>query len=333
MAGTWLGGREPWRTVWFHEPALQPRLDQLLADDHFDVVAVEDNAMATFRLRAAVPSVLTEYEVRRSRNLDWHAGALRDWPAWAFREADWHRWPRYQRSVWQRFDALQVFSARDAESAVEILPDVRDRLHVNPFGIDVPDLSQSIAEDSNSIGFVGNYTHPPNVDAARWLALEILPRVRARLPQVRLRLAGVHAPQEVRDLASRDVEFLGYRDDVEAFLRSCAVIAAPVRTGGGMRMKVLHAMALQKPVVTTARGIEGLSEDGSEPPVLVANDADALANAVCGLLTDAQARDRLGRQARAHVEQHFSAHAYARRLERVYAAARRHKQATGSLRT
>jgi glycosyltransferase involved in cell wall biosynthesis len=332
LAGSWLRGREPWRTVWFHEPLLQPVLDQLLATRRFDVVAVEDNSMATFRFRTEAALVLTEHEVRRRRRIDWHLGGPRDWPGWAFREADWHRWPRYQRAVWRRFDAVQVFSERDAASVVELAPDIGSRLQVNPFGIDVPDLSAPVIEEPNVVGFVGNYTHPPNVDAAVWLAREILPRVRARVPHARLRLAGVHAPPAVRELASADVEFLGFQDDVGAFLRACAVVAAPVRTGGGMRMKVLHGMALQKAVVTTARGASGLACNGAEPPVVVGDDANALAHAIGDLLTDPGARRRLGERARAHVEEHFSAGAYGRRLEAVYEAARAKRTTSGSTR-
>jgi glycosyltransferase involved in cell wall biosynthesis len=278
--------------------------------------------MSTFRLRTEAALVLTEYEVRRPRKLDWHPGPPRDWATWAFGEADWYRWPRFQREAWQRFDAMQVFSTRDASSAAALMPEIRDRLHVNPFGIDVPDLSNPVAEVSNTIGFAGNYTHPPNVDAAVWLAREILPRVQVGVPNAHLRLAGPHAPREVCELNSADVEFLGFQDDLATFLRACSVVAAPVRIGGGMRMKVLHGMALQKPVVTTARGVEGLADGGGQPPVVIANDADGLADAIATLLTDLHARQDLGQQARAYVEEHFSTAAYAGRLEVVYELAR-----------
>jgi glycosyltransferase involved in cell wall biosynthesis len=322
LAGTWLCAREPWRTTWYREPRMQSLLDSLLEARAFDVVAVEDNAMASYRLRTDAALVLTEYEVRKPRKIDWRAGPIPEWPAWCFREIDWRRWPTYQRRVWPQFDAVQVFTTRDFESATQLLPTLRDRLHVNPFGIDLPDLSATVSEEPNTIGFVANYTHAPNVDAAIWLACEILPRVRQRLPQARLRLAGSHAPANIRGLASRDVEFVGFKDDVDAFQRSCTVLAAPVRTGGGMRMKILQAMALEKPVVTTSRGAEGLSWNGADPPVIVANDAEKQARSIGDLLTDCEARTVLARRARAHVEQYFSAPSYAQRLEAIYRAAR-----------
>jgi glycosyltransferase involved in cell wall biosynthesis len=324
MASSWLRGRAPWRTTWFHEPRLQAVLDDLLANNQFDVVAVEDNSMACFRLRTSAAVVLTEHEVRRARSLDWHPGRPRHWAAWAFREADWHRWPRYQRSAWRRFDVIQVFTDRDARRLAELAPELRDRVHVNPFGITLVDLSSPVAEYPNAICFVGHFNHPPNADAASWLAREVLPRVRSRVPGARLRIAGAEAPAEVRSLASDHVQITGYQRNVEHFIREAAVVAAPVRIGGGMRMKVLQGMALGKPVVTTTRGIDGL-ERFPGAPVLVADDADGLAAAIVQLLDDRDGRERLGTRARAYVEDHFSPSAYAHRLEAVYEAAIRRR--------
>jgi glycosyltransferase involved in cell wall biosynthesis len=320
MASRWLFGGAPWRTTWFHEPRLQGVIDDLLARRRFDVVAVEDNAMASFRLGADAALVLTEHEVRRARGVDWHPGRPRHWPAWAFRETDWHRWPRYQRSAWRRFDAIQVFTERDEQGLAELAPELHDRVHINPFGIALVDLASPVREDPSALCFVGHFSHPPNVDAAVWLAREVLPRVRAHVPDAELRIAGADAPAEVCALASRHVSIVGYQRDVETFIREAAVLAAPVRIGGGMRMKVLQGMALGRSVVTTTRGLDGLDRYPNAP-VLVADDAEGLAAAIVQLLRDPVGRELLGTQARAYVEAHFSPSAYARRLEAVYEAA------------
>ncbi|MEY2434883.1 MAG: polysaccharide biosynthesis protein PslH, partial [Acidimicrobiaceae bacterium] len=229
MSRAWLRGQLPWRTVWFHEPTLQPLLDQLLADHHFDVVAVQDNSMAMYQLNTTAATILTEHEARRPRSMQWQPGPPRQWPAWAFGEADYRRWPRYQRAAWSRFDAVQVFTERDAQTVSELAPELRPRVHVAPFGIELPLMTSDVPVDSNAIAFLGNYTHPPNVDAARWLARDVLPRVRRHVPTAHLRLAGIHAPSAVRALASSSVEIVGVVDDADAFLRRHAVVAAPVR--------------------------------------------------------------------------------------------------------
>ena len=109
------------------------------------------------------------------------------------------------------------------------------------------------------------YTHAPNVDAALWLGKEILPQLRHFRSSARLELAGAYPPTSVRQLEGSHLRVLGRVADVEELMRRAAVVFAPVRTGGGMRMKTLHAMALGKAVLTTPLGIEGLTVGGRIP--------------------------------------------------------------------
>ncbi len=318
-ASAWLRGRYPWRTVWFWEPAIQQLLDRALAEQSFDVIQVEDNAMGIYRYRTHTPIVFTEHEVRRPRPVDWRGRSRDGWLRWAWREADWHRWPSYQRTIWRRFDRIQVFTPRDAEAIAMIAPEVAGRVRVNPFSIDLPPQVDYSREEEGHILFVGNFTHAPNVDAALWLGREIMPPLRARWPGVRLTLVGSYPPQAVRALTCEDIVVTGRVPEIEPYLERAALVVAPIRTGGGMRMKVLQGMALGKAVVTTPRGAEGLAIDGWPLPLAVAKEAGDLADSIVALLASAQTRRQLGQQARAFVATHYSASAYGWRLEAVYA--------------
>ena len=107
--------------------------------------------------------------------------------------------------------------------------------------------------------FVGSYRHPPNVDAARWLATEILPQVRARRPDVVLHLVGGDAPPEVQALAALDgVRFHGYVPDLLPLLQTSRVGVAPLRYGAGVKGKVNQALAHGLPMVATACAVEGI---------------------------------------------------------------------------
>jgi len=312
FARLWLVRRWPWRTVWFHEPEAQRIIDRLLRERRFDVIAVDDDAAAVYDFGAGVPAVLTQCEVGRSL-----PSATGSRLADVLLERDFRRWPRYQRETSRLFSRILVFSARDRDDLVALDPGLRDRVRVTPFGIDIPELADGrIVPDT--LMFAGDYTHPPNVDAARWLALDILPRVRERRPGARLQLLGIHAPGEILALGARDgVEVLGAVPDLAPFFARAAVVMAPVRIGGGMRMKVLHAMASGKAVVTTPLGGEGLSEDGT-PPLALGADAEALARVTADLLADPAACAELGARARAFVVERYGPDAFARRLERVY---------------
>jgi polysaccharide biosynthesis protein PslH len=320
MGSAWLAGSLPWRTVWFWEPRLQAKLDQLLASQSFDLVIVEDNAMGVYDYRTDSPLLFTEHEVRRPRPVSWPPTLkIRSLPGWAFSEIDWRRWPGYQRRTWQKFDQIQVFSPRDAKAVQEIDPGLNAPVSVNPFGIVLPEPARPEKENPASLLFVGNYTHAPNVDAALWLGQQILPRLQNQHPDVKLSLVGIYPPPEVRSLANGSIWVAGHVPDLRPLLEEAAVVLAPVRIGGGMRMKVLHAMAAGKPVVTTPRGAEGLDIWEEPLPVEVAADAESFAQAVSKLLDDPSRRAELGRRARAFAARHYSPQAYASRIEKIYA--------------
>jgi polysaccharide biosynthesis protein PslH len=313
----WIASRNPWRTVWYRDARLQQVVDRLLAERSFDVVAVEDNAAAAYRFGNSVPVVFAEHEVRSPRPMRMPSGPPRAWARAALGELDWRRWPRYQRSTWNQFDLIQAFTGRDAEAIRRIAPELGERVRVNPFGLQLPDPLPPSPADSAELLFSGNFTHPPNVDAALWLGTEIMPRVRAQGPSARLRIVGPWPPPSVVGLACADIEVTGGVPDIRPLFASAAAVLAPVRIGGGMRMKVLEALALGRAVITTTRGAEGLGPS-SPAPFIVADTADQIADAVAGLLADPEARAAIGERARTYASEHHSPSAYARRLEAVY---------------
>ncbi len=318
----WLQGRWPWRTIWFWEPEVQRIIDRLLAESVFDLIIVEDNAMGIYRFDTATPRLFTEHEVRRPRPIDWHAGLPAQWLRWALREADWQRWPKYQVAIWRHFDQIQVFAERDAEALIKLAPDLAGRVHTNPFGIDLPVPLDPTLEEKGHVLFVGNFTHPPNVDAALWLGHDIMPLMRQRCRGVRLTLVGIYPPPAVRALACADIVVTGPVAAIARCVERAAVIVAPLRIGGGMRMKVLHSLALGKAVVATSRAADGLTIDGRLPPLVIADSAAEIAEAVAMLLNSDERRKAIGLQARAFVAEHFSAAAYARRIEAIGAELR-----------
>ena len=326
LASLWLGGKLPWRTVWFWEPGVQHLLDDLLAKEAFDLVIVEDNAMGAYTYKTSLPLLFTEHEVRRPRLIDSSALRRGDFYRWMLKESDWARWTGYQRSVWQRFDRIQVFTRRDADAIARISPELASRVRVNPFGIQLPDALDASAEQQDTLLFTGNYTHAPNVDAALWLGMEFMPRLRAVRSGIKLWLVGIYPPHEVKALACDDILVTGPVPDIEPYFARAALVVAPLHIGGGMRMKVLQAMALGKAVLTTSRGADGLTLNGHQPPLVTADDPTAFSAAILRLLSDEFTRHQLGMNAHSYVADNFSSHAYANRIEVIYAEMQKEKK-------
>ena len=152
--------------------------------------------------------------------------------------------------------------------------------------------------------FVGSMLHAPNVDAARWLAADILPRIRARRPDATLSIVGEPPREEALfpNGVPAGVADCGWAADLRPHLDAAQISVAPLRYGAGMKSKVIEAFASGPAVVTTPIGVQGIDVvSGCEALVTPSDDADAFANAVVSLLTDSNRRDAMRRAARAYV--------------------------------
>jgi hypothetical protein len=183
----------------------------------------------------------------------------------------------------------------DPAARVEVLPMIHQGRGLSP----VP------WERRAGIMFIGGYQHPPNVDAVEWFVAEVLPRIRARRPEVVFHAVGADTPERIRRLEGSGVRIEGFVPDPAPLFRSCRAFVAPLRFGAGMKGKIGQAMEFGLPVVTTPIGAEGMElVDGRH--VLIAAAPEAFAEAVLRLHDDAALCDRLARTAAAHLEERFS---------------------------
>jgi glycosyltransferase involved in cell wall biosynthesis len=204
-------------------------------------------------------------------------------------------WTRFERRVVASVDGVVALTERDRQ----ILQGLGASTPIVRVGIAVA-APEKIADptqaDDRSIVFVGNFEHAPNIDAAETLAGRILPAVRSAVPEARLVLVGVGS--ERLGLDSDGVVALGPVPSVFGPLEKAAVVALPLRTGGGMRVKLFEALAVGKAVVATARAAEGFSLTDGEQLVLAETD-EQFAEAIIALLRHRGRRDALGSAARA----------------------------------
>lgn len=170
--------------------------------------------------------------------------------------------------------------------------------------------------------FVGGFRHPPNVDAARWLADEIMPRLRDARPDIGLSLVGSDAPAEIVALGQRPgITVHGFVPDLEPMLDSHRLSVAPLRYGAGVKGKVNQALAHGLPVVATRCAIEGMGlEDGRD--VLVADDTGAFVDAVLRAYEDDALWQRLADGGLANTEREFSPDRARTTLRGIFASLR-----------
>lgn len=189
---------------------------------------------------------------------------------------------------------------------------------VLPCGIDTRERVPAADVDRHRVYFIGSMLYRPNQEAVRWLADDVWPRVVALEPRARLTVAGSGFPIALREhLVGRAIEVAADVPDVRAFSAPFRAMLAPLFSGSGMRIKVLEAMALGKPVIATPLGAGGIDVTPGEN-ILIADDAAELAQHVVRCMNDDALAQRIGDAARALVVAHYDADALARRLLDFY---------------
>jgi glycosyltransferase involved in cell wall biosynthesis len=288
-----------WLRAWPGFASLSPR-PLLLFDDH--------NAEYLLQQR------VFETDIRRPRR--W-AGAL-------YSLIQWRKLRRYERHVCRQLDRVAAVSEADASALARLVPGLQPA--VVPNGVDLKYYDESARGDeangarlkAPSLVFTGKMDFRPNVDAVMWFVDEVLPHIRAGRQDVHFYIVGQKPHPRLQVLRGRDdVTLTGWVDDVRPYFSQATVYVAPLRMGGGTRLKLLEAMAMRKAIVSTALGCEGFDvTDGRE--MRIADAPDAFARAVLELLGSTGQRVALGQTARRFVEAHYAWEAIVPRLERLY---------------
>ena len=211
---------------------------------------------------------------------------------------------RQELAVIASADTTLVVSAVEREVLAADAPGARVEVLSNLHSVAGPGLP---FEERHDLVFVGGFRHPPNVDAVRWFVSEVLPRVRERLPEVRFHCIGADVPADIEALAALPgVEVHGYVPDIKPYMDGCRLALAPLRYGAGVKGKVNLSMAHGQPVIATGCAAEGMHlVDGRD--VLVADGAEAFANAVVRAYGDRALWERLASGGLENISRHFSA--------------------------
>ena len=173
---------------------------------------------------------------------------------------------------------------------------------------------------SREIVHIGTAHWPPNVDGLLWFAREVFPLVLKAVPESQLKIVGKEPPRRIRRLHDgKHILVLGYVEDLDEIYRQTGVFIVPLRMGGGIRIKILEALARGMPVVTTSVGCEGI---GTEPGrhLLIGDTAGDFARSTVKLLLEPELRKKLGREGRDFVRSQFGRDVRNRRLTELIRA-------------
>jgi glycosyltransferase involved in cell wall biosynthesis len=308
---------EPFVVSEFNSSSMGAEIHRLLSERDFDIVQIEYTQMAQYvpnTVRAC--TLLTEHEVAFAT----HRRAFESLPfSWEKLKAlmGWLGMIDYELTACRRFDKIVALTDADRKELLSFEPKLD--IEVIPMAVDsscfVP---QDISEEPNSLVFIGYFRHSPNVHGIMRFCREILPLIRKDIPGTKLFIVGSSPPDEIIRLGKMDnVVVTGWVEDIKPYIARSSVYIAPLWLGTGMRVKILEAWGMAKPVVTTSVGSQGIDCTPGED-VLIADDPQGFATQTVRLLTDKVLREKLGRNGRKQVEAKYDWEIIIRQVEEMY---------------
>lgn len=311
---------QPWMMLRDDRPDMRAALAELARGTHFDVVHADQLNMGQYAL-----------PFKDSRKvLDLH-NAL--WvlykrlaetlpltkPMKYILTRDWRLLKQYEGRLCQTFDAVTAVSQQDKAALIEA--GARDDITVIPIAIDTDEQAFIPRQPRQPhIVHIGTMYWPPNIQGITWFLDEIYPLIQQQVPDVRCTLIGARPPASIVERGQTDpsITVTGYVEDPLPYLQAASMMAVPLLSGGGMRVKILNAMSQGIPMVSTTVGCEGINVR-SEADILIADDPQAFADASARLLRDASLNDCITRNGRRTAEQLYDYRQACRPLDAIYA--------------
>lgn len=300
------------------EAPIQAEVEARLAQEKFDAVHIAGLPLATLAPQVhAVPSAMVVLDA-------WHLNARTEVSTASFlarplKALEYRNTVRFEKTRLRHFDRVVTVSASDAAALSALDPHIQTC--VIPNGVDAGFFAPvGRNPERHLMLFVGTMNWAPNIQAARHMAQDILPRVRAVFRDARFAVVGRGVTASVADelSSSPGVSVIGEVPDVRAWLNRAHVVVCPMVSGTGIKNKLLEAMAAGVPSVATPLACQGM-DDLTDSQVLIAQGAESFADSVVRIFRDDQLAERLATEGRSHVLRFHTWESMTERFEDLYA--------------
>ncbi len=303
-----------------HVPAMQKAVRARLDGHRFAAVHIDHLQMAQYVLprRTGARLILDHHNIE-SMIIKRLAETTPSRAMRLYAAQEWPKLERYEANICKQCDAVLTVTEEDAITVRLLSPEVKSVTAI-PIGVDGEYFCPlPRVRDSKTLLSIGTMSWQPNIDAIFWFTEAIYPLIKAQEPGVKLSVVGASPTGKVRSLALADpsISVPGYVDDVRETAEDCAAFIVPLLSGGGMRVKIVNALSMALPVVSTHIGAEGIAVT-HEKDILIANNPENFARACVRLIRDPALRDKLGNAGRDLVEARYAWSAIGRLLLDTY---------------
>ena len=279
----WVFDKEPSHAARFYNEGYEEELGKLIADFDPQIIRLESIFLATYI--PAIRKISKAKVVIRLHNIEhqiWErmaAGYNYSLRRYYIKNLS-GRMRSFEQAAWQQADLLLPISKEDEDMVKS--EGIKTPMHLTPFGIDVKPNTETTAGKTgiNQAYHLGAMDWMPNADGIKWFVEDVWPHVHKAVPQLQFTFAGRGMPPAFVKLQGKGVTNVGEVPDADAFIKDKKILIVPLQSGSGIRIKVLEAMAAGKLVVSTAIGMQGITEAKPCVHYLEANDANEFAKAL-----------------------------------------------------
>jgi glycosyltransferase involved in cell wall biosynthesis len=302
----------------YYQNDMDRKIKEVLGAGDIDIVHFDMLHLGQYMSGVDVPKMLTEHNVeslrvyrllKNSRNVLFKG----------FMYFQYLKLKRYERDICTKADVCAVVSENDMNELKAI--GAQARFVVIPNGVDTDYFAPEGRSDHLSLIWTGGMNSLYNREAVDFFADSIFPRIEEKIPDVKFSIVGAGQTKKILKLRDKNqnVRLTGYVDDVRPYMDAATVYIAPIKSGSGTKLKVLHALSMGKPVITTTVGAEGLDvQDGVH--LLIEDDPKMFAEKTVYLLTNPAVAERLGKNGRRLMVEKYDWRIIGRKISEVYGA-------------
>ncbi len=267
------------QVVYFYNKSAQKKINRIITEYQPDHIYGQLIRVAEYIKNIPIPKTL-DYMDALARGMERRIAQSPFYIKW-FLTTETTRLKRYEHQIFDAFDNLTIISEQDKNLIVHIK---NDTIQIIPNGVDYEMFKfQENFEKKYDLIFTGNMAYPPNIDSVVYLVNEVMPLVWEKYPDVKLVITGAEPDKKVLQLASENVEVTGWVKDITTYYAAAKIFVAPMQIGTGLQNKLLEAMAMKLPCVTSQLANNALGAE-HQNSILIGNEPEEYYEHIISLL-------------------------------------------------
>lgn len=295
---------KPFIVQYFYSSDMQKQVDRLLKEECFDLITGYMPRIAPYLEKHTNENIMIDLCDAFSMIYKRRIEVSKSWFDKLKMFIEYNKMKKYEKKCMNIFNAQTVISERDKKYLQSISQ--KSNIYVVGNGVDTDYFAPNIVELKNNICFVGSMQYVPNIEAVTYFINDIFPIIKKSIPDAKFRIIGANPKPALYELAAKyeGIEVTGRVDDTRKYMKDCKVSVCPTKIAGGVQNKILEAMSMGIPVVTTTEGSQGINTSSDILPV--ATSKEDFAEKVINIMINQQLRESISKQSREFILNNFS---------------------------